>query len=475
MSGRFAVSLCLFSGCLLLSACGKALAADSESAPGATVEAPAAETKKQSSALTPAERGYKLLRTSPYAPAEFTVELFDRLWEFWPAELKRQAAEASLEQRRQLAFSRYGMVADPANPMGPPLGAVDDGQGGWVMNCLACHQGKVEGRPILGVGNSHFAFQTLTGDVAKAKQAFEGKRASGMSGFVPLGLSNGTTNAQVFSVVLTAMRDKDLNPVKQLKFPKFKNHDLDAPPFWNVKHKRNLYIDGFVPKTHRVIMQFALVPTNTADSFKEREDAFRDILAWIESLEAPEYSGKIDTALADQGRQAYERVCADCHGTPGVAGSYPERTIAIDEIGTDRTRLDGMPAEHRRFYRESWFGEYGKLEVTEEPAGYVAPPLDGVWASAPYFHNGSVPTLWHVLHPEARPAVWQRTENGYDHERMGLEVQEFAEMPAEVKDLEQKRSYFNTALAGKSAAGHTFPNELTEDERRAVLEYLKTF
>jgi hypothetical protein len=58
---------------------------------------------------------------------------------------------------------------------------------------------------------------------------------------------------------------------------------------------------------------------------------------------------------------------------------------------------------------------------------------------------------------------------------MGLEVQVVAEMPAEVKDLEQKRSYFNTALAGKSAAGHTFPNELTEDERRAVLEYLKTF
>ncbi len=468
MSSRFVASVVLGYGCLFaLPMVSRA----AEGAPAATLEAPAAKP----ATLTPAERGWQRLRSDAYAPAEFKVELFDRLWEFWPAALKEQAAKASPEERRKMAFSRYGLVADPDDPQAAPLSVVDDGQGGWVMNCLACHQGKVEGQPIPGVGNSHFAFQTLTTDVAKARQALEGQRAGGMSGFVPLGLSNGTTNAQVFSVVLTAMRDKDLNLVKQPKFPRFKNHDLDAPPFWNVKHKKNLYIDGFVPKTHRVIMQFALVPGNTAESFKEREDAFREILAWIESLEAPKYPGKIETALADVGRVAYERVCADCHGTPGIAESYPERTIAIDEIGTDRTRLDGMPAEHRRFYRDSWFGEYGKLEVTEEPEGYVAPPLDGVWASAPYFHNGSVPTLWHVLHPDARPAAWLRSENGYDHERMGLEVQEFAAMPSEVKDLEQKRSYFNTAIAGKSAAGHNFPNELSEDERQAVLEYLKTF
>ncbi len=421
-----------------------------------------------------AARGWQWLQTQPYAPAEFSVELFDRLWEFWPAALKEQAANASPDERRRLAFSRYGLVANPDDPQGPPLGVVDDGQGGWVMNCLACHQGKVEGKPILGVGNSHFAFQTLTSDVAQARQAVEGKRSGGASGLMPLGMSNGTTNAQVFSIVLTAMRDQDLNPVRQLKFPKFRNHDLDAPPFWNVKHKKNLYIDGFVPKTHRVIMQFALVPTNSAESFKEREEAFRDILAWIESLEAPQYPGAIDARLAAQGRVAYERVCADCHGTPGAAGSYPERMVDIEVLGTDRTRLDGMPAEHRRFYRESWFGEYGKLEVNEQPEGYVAPPLDGIWASAPYFHNGAVPTLWHVLHPDARPAVWLRSEDGYDHARLGLDVQELSAMPDEIKDPDEKRRYFNTAIAGKSAAGHNFPDELTEDERRAVLEYLKT-
>ncbi len=422
---------------------------------------------------SPAERGLHLLRTQAYSPSEFDVALFDRLWEFWPPELKQQAEKVSPAERRQLAFKRYGLVADPKNAEGPPLGAVDDGLGGWSLNCLGCHQGKVAGQPHWGVPNSHFAFQTLTSDVNKARRSLEGKAPTGM-GLIPLGLSNGTTNAQVFSVVLTALRDKDLNLLKQPKIPKFRNHDLDAPPFWNVKYKKNLYIDGFVPKTHRVIMQFALLPTNSAESFKEREDGFRDILAWIESLEPPRYPWPIDETLAAQGRVAFERVCADCHGTYGPQPEYPERMVPIDVVGTDATRLIGMPAEHRRFYRDSWFGEYGKLEVVEEPEGYVAPPLHGIWASAPYFHNGAVPTLWHVLRPRERPAVWLRSEDGYDRERLGLEVATFESLPDTARDAEEKRRYFDARLPGKSAAGHDFPNQLDDAEKRAVLEYLKT-
>ncbi len=351
---------------------------------------------------SPAARGLQHLRTEPYSPADFKIALFDKLWEIWPADLKAAAEKASPAERRKMAFSRYGMVADPENENGPPLGAVDDGSGGWAMNCLACHQGKVAGKVIWGVGNSHFAFQTLTEDIAKARAAAGEKVGLGTGSFIPLGGSNGTTNAQIFSVVLTAMRDKDLNLLKTPNYPKFQHHDLDAPPWWNVKRKKNLYIDGFVPKTHRVIMQFALVPSNKPDSFKQREEGFRDILAWIESLEPPKYPWAIDEALAARGRVAFERVCADCHGTYGAGGKYPEKRVPIEVVGTDSVRLTGMPAEHRRFYRESWFGEYGKLNVVEEPDGYVAPPLDGIWASAPYFHNGSVPTLWHVLNPDER-------------------------------------------------------------------------
>jgi cytochrome c peroxidase len=103
----------------------------------------------------------------------------------------------------------------------------------------------------------------------------------------------------------------------------------------------------------------------------------------------------------------------------------------------------------------------------------VAPPLDGIWASAPYFHNGSVPTLWHVLHPEARPQVWKRTVDGYDVNRVGLEIESLPELPAKLSTVERRR-HFDTTKFGKSAAGHEYPNDLNEAEKQAVLEYLKT-
>ena len=48
------------------------------------------------------------------------------------------------------------------------------------------------------------------------------------------------------------------------------------------------------------------------------------------------------------------------------------------------------------------------------------------------------------------------------------------QLPAGLSDPWQKRQYFDTRAFGKSAAGHEFPNELTENEKRELLEYLKT-
>jgi hypothetical protein len=128
----------------------------------------------------------------------------------------------------------------------------------------------------------------------------------------------------------------------------------------------------------------------------------------------------------------------------------------------------------RQRLKESWMTRYGQDSVIVDPGGYVAPPLDGIWASAPYFHNGSVPTLWHVLHPDERPAVWQRTEDGYDRERAGLEIHTAERVPSDLSSPAERRRWFDTRLPGKSAAGHRFPDALRETEKRAVLEYLKT-
>jgi hypothetical protein len=55
--------------------------------------------------------------------------------------------------------------------------------------------------------------------------------------------------------------------------------------------------------------------------------------------------------------------------------------------------------------------------------GYQTPPLDGVWATAPYFHNGSVPTIAGVLESKSRPSIYTRSfsteKDAYDQQRVG--------------------------------------------------------
>ena len=156
-------------------------------------------------------------------------------------------------------------------------------------------------------------------------------------------------------------------------------------------------------------MQFLMVPVNGAARVRGWEAEFEDVLAYIESLPAPRWPFALDRGLATRGRPVFERACASCHGTYGDPPTYPLVDVPIDTVGTDRLRHDAVATADRATYGDSWFTGYDPSAVHTEPEGYVAPPLDGVFASAPYFHNGAVPTLWHVLHPDARPAAWTTT------------------------------------------------------------------
>lgn len=423
-----------------------------------------------------AERGWQLLRTKTYLPPDFDQQVFDNLWQAWPSPERERAAAATPAERRQLTFSRYGLLEDPdSDGKGPALGYVDDGQSGWVMNCLACHGGKVAGRVIPGLGNSHTALHSLTEDVriTKLKSLKRPGHLDLASLRMPLGTTHGTTNSVIFGVALGNLRLPDMRVDRTRPEPKLDHHDMDAPPFWNVKKKRSLYADGFAPKNARVLMQFLLLPSHGPEKLAEWEPDFADILAWIESLEAPKYPFAIDQPLADQGRVVFEKHCTSCHGTYGAKPAYEQQTIPIDVVKTDRVRLEALNRQHRQWMRDGWMSRFGADPVEVEPIGYVAPPLDGIWASAPYFHNGSVPTLWHVLHPAERPAIWRRSENGYNQQHVGLEFEVFQEVPKTDSNY-SRRQFFDTRIRGKSAGGHDFPSKLTDDEKRQVLEYLKT-
>jgi hypothetical protein len=121
--------------------------------------------------------------------------------------------------------------------------------------------------------------------------------------------------------------------------------------------------------------------------------------------------------------------------------------------------------------------------------GYVAPPLVGVWASAPYFHNGSVPTLDTVLNSSERPEIWARDPrdpHAYDLERGGMlyrsvsradfekSAADAAGKPFVSQPAVDHSAIYDTQAYGHGNTGHKFGDQLTPDERRAVIEFLKS-
>lgn len=425
-----------------------------------------------------AERGYRVLTELPLLTSDFDQEVFDNTWKSWPEPLRKKAELASPAERRKMAFQRYGLTTRPGDDSGKPLQYVVDEAGNWTMNCFSCHGGSVYGTPTPGAPNNRFALQTMTEEIRSTKFRM-GKPLSRMdlgSLVIPLGTTHGTTNAVVFGMGLMSSRDAELNLISS-PIESFTHHDMDAPPWWNFKKRPYIYIDGFAQKGHRGLMQFTLIPENGPEFFREHEDEFEDVYAYLSSLTPPKYPHAIDADVAQRGRELFNQSCAECHGTYGKDEHYPNRSVPLDQIGTDPVRLTALSVEGRKRYADSWFAHAGdddQQDTLIDPDGYVAPPLDGIWASAPYFHNGSVPTLWHVLHPSERPTVWRPKSQAMDPARVGLAIETATKVPLTEPDVAIRRTYFDSRRFGKSNAGHDYPDQLTESEKSAVLEYLKT-
>lgn len=269
--------------------------------------------------------------------------------------------------------------------------------------------------------------------------------------------------------LILLVRDHEMKLTSKLQFPDptqdGMNIPLDTPAFWLAHRKKYLYCDGFIQKSHRTIMQFSFAHSLTGKKIRGWEDDYKSVLAWIESVRAPKFSGTINAKLAEDGSKVFNTHCARCHGKYGAEKSYPERLIGIKVVGTDAVRST-LSLDFKKHLGRGWIGDYGKVKLQLRTA-YVPPPLDGVWATAPYLHNGSVPTLWHMLNPDERPAVWLRTEDGYDRKRLGLEVKEFDTLPDSAKTLQERRLYYQTQLRGLSNEGTAFREKVSLKTRLA--------
>jgi mono/diheme cytochrome c family protein len=200
--------------------------------------------------------------------------------------------------------------------------------------------------------------------------------------------------------------------------------------------------------------------------------ALKRVADWAWTLPPPPYPFPIDEARARQGEPLYQRYCADCHADhrfrEGEAvGSRVGTVVPLAEIGTDPFRLhsytSAFAANQYALYPASRY-QFRHFRKTN---GYANHPLDGIWARAPYLHNGSVPTLRDLLEPpEDRPAVFYRGYDVYDQERVGF-VHDVAEEGG------KRHFLFDTALPGNGNQGHLYGLELTAPEKDALVEYMK--
>ena len=111
----------------------------------------------------------------------------------------------------------------------------------------------------------------------------------------------------------------------------------------------------------------------------------------------------------------------------------------------------------------------GKFDPGDDPEkqqllAYKSRPLNGIWATAPYLHNGAVPTLYDLLLPaDQRPTSFWVGRRELDVKRVGITT-------AKVEGLTE----LDTSLPGNSNAGHEYGADLSEADRWALVEYLKS-
>ncbi len=415
------------------------------------------------------------------------------------------------------------------------------------------------------------------------------------SGVMPLNLTQarGTNNASAVNIAFV-FPEAGLPSLKGVLGILFSGStgSMDSPAWWNMGHRTAKFVDGIFPMdAPRVDAVFyspflGLFGSLTGSLGDDGQEWMRkhgpDMNTWVETLKAPKYPFPVNETLAEQGAVLFHELdmwdparhnaikrpegngsCASCHGayapryvndpaylaTPDLEG-MAAYNVPMSIIGTDKDRVNTNTEAMQVAGSKNFFG-YVATKGTENDCGpqgqkrlrgsrekgYLAQPLYGIWATAPYFHNGSVPNLWEVLKPSDRKPIWKRVSapapanvegsaimgfdtdvaRAFDKEKVGwnydtIACEKYFPMvipgvscsvddetatplrqrllnrlfssvtgawnllyPPIVNDKQiENRKIYNTHLYSQGNEGHEFTAVLTDQERTAIIEYLKT-
>ncbi|TVR00191.1 MAG: hypothetical protein EA398_11615 [Deltaproteobacteria bacterium] len=424
---------------------------------------------------------------------------------------------------------------------GTPLGAgIIDTRWGEALtySCATCHVADLFGRTVVGATNRraraneyfHVArqfyptlpgevFQSLTDPTELELELFLQTQQSLLQVETrePLVRGLDTSLAQVgLSLSKRALdewasveRARQRNPRENL----LDHHAADSKPavWWTLRYKTRWLSDGSIVSGNPIFTNFLWNEIGRGTDLEQLERWLRNNMHIVDELtvaafatEAPRYEDffgldRVDLAAAQRGQAHFNAICSACHGTytkgwelddaaertqvellRNVHLDYPRETQVVD-VGTSPQRAQGMAGFADRL-NELAISQWMET-VVEVQDGYVPPPLDGIWARYPYFHNASVPSLCEVI----RPARFRTTEfwigpdedpdTDFDHDCVGLPVGDA--VPAEWRDDPHNRH--DTSVPGLSNQGHESflldadGNEILDAAaRRDLVEFLKT-
>ena len=226
---------------------------------------------------------------------------------------------------------------------------------------------------------------------------------------------------------------------------------------WNARKNFGLHRDGLNTSLTEIFLNSGI--GNGAINRTIDLAGLKRLQDWVGELKPPPYPFAIDPELVAQGEPIWRAHCASCHAFGGEKTGEP---IPIAWVGTDRNRLDSWTTRARDGFNalDDYDWHYSHFRKT---SGYMAQALDGLWTRAPYLHNGSVPTLADLLKvPEQRPKEFRVGYDVYDPEHVGF-----------VSNGPEGRE-FETTLPGNGNGGHLYGTGLSDKNKRALLEFLKT-
>lgn len=238
----------------------------------------------------------------------------------------------------------------------------------------------------------------------------------------------------------------------------------DMMPLWNQKQRQGfaLHWDGLETSLTETVQTGAIGDGATKQSINI--EGLERVEEYITQIDPPQYPYPINQELAAMGNKIFTNSCASCHG---FGGERTGSVIPVEEVGTDRHRLDmwtQAAADAYNNFAEGYEWDFNELRKTD---GYVAVSLDGLWLRAPYLHNGSVPSLQDLLEkPENRPQVFYRGYDVYDPEKVGF--------VSEGSEAEAVGFRYDTSVTANGNQGHLYGTDLAPKDKEALVEYLKT-